>query len=261
MTPDADRDSSSSTALVLDHVAKSYDGLAPVLLDLSLEVPEGQFVSVIGPSGCGKSTLLRIIAGLESPDAGTVLLFGRDVAASRKNKAIGYVPQSLALLAWRTVLENVQLPLEVGGTHSSGGPTRDPKALLSSFGLASVLDRRPSELSGGMRQRVAIARALVSAPSLLLLDEPFSSLDEITREVLRHELLELWQDAPTTVVFVTHSVTEAVLLSDSVVVLGARASIAPVAIAIDLARPRGDLVELTSGFIELERKVRLALRR
>lgn len=247
--------------LVVEHVTKTYESTKTIALaDVSLSVASGQFVTIIGPSGCGKSTLLRILAGLEQADAGSVSIFGESVDRARENKHIGYVPQSLALLPWRNVLGNVQLPLQLGKRAASRTADRDPVEILQSFGLGDVLDRLPAELSGGMRQRVAIARAFAFSPAILLMDEPFSALDEITGEMLRHQLLEFWENNQTTVVFVTHSVSEAVLLSDVVVVLGRAPGQVRAVIPVDLPRPRSDLVELTDEFHELERTLRIALR-
>jgi NitT/TauT family transport system ATP-binding protein len=229
------------------------------LLDVSLTAARGEFVTIIGPSGSGKSTLLRIIAGLIRPDEGTVSIFGESVERAQANKHIGLVPQALALLPWRTVQQNVQLGLEVN-RRADKQKRRDPVEILQAFGLGAVLDVRPAELSGGMRQRVAIARAFALEPAVLLMDEPFNALDELTADVLRHQLLELWQTTGTTVVFVTHSVSEAVLLSDRVIVLSSSPGSVRASVAIDLARPRGELIELTDAFRDAERSVRLALR-
>ena len=253
--------SRSQGGLVVDRVTKIYDeSRAPALLDISLTIAPGSFVTIIGPSGCGKSTLLRILAGLEREDSGAVSIFGESVDRARENKHIGYVPQSLALLPWRSVLDNVRLPLEIGRRVDAQEGDRDPEEILRAFGLGDVLNRHPAELSGGMRQRVAIARVFALAPAVLLMDEPFSSLDEMTSEVLRHELLTLWQNNRTTVVFVTHSVSEAVLLSDEVVVMSPSPGEIREVIRIDLERPRDNLVEITHDFHELERTVRLSLR-
>jgi len=253
--------SRSPSGLVVNRVTKAYDGSGPpALRDISLTVAPGSFVTIIGPSGCGKSTLLRILAGLEHQDSGSVSIFGESVDRARENKHIGYVPQSLALLPWRSVLDNVRLPLQIGRNIAAREGDRDPEEILRAFGLGDVLNRRPAELSGGMRQRVAIARVFALAPAVLLMDEPFSSLDEMTSEVLRHELLTLWQNNRTTVVFVTHSVSEAVLLSDEVVVMSPSPGEIREVIEIDLDRPRDNLVEITPAFHEFERRVRLSLR-
>jgi NitT/TauT family transport system ATP-binding protein len=246
-------------------VTKSFGSgrqVTTALEGITMSVERGRFVTLIGPSGCGKTTLLRVVAGLTEADAGEVSIFGESVGAARANKHIGFVPQSPALLPWRTVLDNVRLPLQVnrraGERHP--GAVRDPEAILESFGLGGVLDKRPAQLSGGMQQRVAIARAFAFDPALLLMDEPFSALDELTREVLRHELLDLWGAHRKTVLFVTHSVAEAVVLSDAIVVMSAQPGRILSVVEVDLPRPRGELVELTDGFRELERRVRLALR-
>ncbi len=230
------------------------------LRDISLEVPRGRFTTLIGPSGCGKSTLLRVVAGLTGADEGSVSIFGEGVAVARRAKHIGYVPQSPALLPWRSVLGNVRFPLEVNRRAPRAGPSRLPEAILEAMGLGAVLQRRPEELSGGMQQRVAIARAFAFDPALLLMDEPFSALDELTREALRHQLLALWQEDQKTVLFVTHSVTEAVVLSDDVVVLSARPGSVHAVIPIPLARGASAREEGSEPVQALERAVRAALR-
>ncbi len=251
--------------LVVSGVSKTYvteDGPVPALGPVELSVSRGRFVTIIGPSGCGKSTLLRVVAGLERPDNGGISIFGENPEHARRSKHIGFVPQALALLPWRTVLGNARLPLEVNRSAGTGRPkpARDPAEVLRALGLGDVLDRRPAELSGGMRQRVAIARAFAHEPAVLLMDEPFSSLDELTGEVLRRELLQLWQATGTTVLFVSHSVSEAVLLSDEVVVMTHAPGRVAAVIPVTLERPRGDLVEVSETFRVVEREVRLALR-
>jgi NitT/TauT family transport system ATP-binding protein len=206
--------------------------------------------------------LLRLLSGIDRPDEGTISIFGESVNDARHAKKIGFVPQALALLPWRTALDNVRLPFEINRSASTNGrrPARDPADVLRALGLGDVLDRRPAELSGGMRQRVAIARAFVSEPALLLMDEPFSALDELTSEVLRRELLQLWRSTSTTVLFVSHSISEAVLLSDQVVVMTHAPGTVATVIDVKLDRPRGDLVEVTDAFRDCEREVRVALR-
>ena len=230
-----------------------------MLDDLTLSVRRGEFVTLIGPSGCGKTTLLRLAAGLLAPDSGRVSLFGETIAQAAAHKRIGLVPQTPALLPWRSVLDNVLLPLQVNRSAGSGSPA-DPVELLTALGLGEALHRKPHELSGGMQQRVAIARAFVIDPPVLLMDEPFAAVDELTRETLRHELLNVWQASNKTVLFVTHSVAEAVSLSDRVVVMSAVTHGVQRIIDIPLPRPRGDLVETTPDFLELERELRLELR-
>lgn len=255
----------SPPALVVEGVSKAFGPRqAPVaaIEDVSLSLETGQFVTIIGPSGCGKTTLLRIVAGLLQPDSGTVSVFGSSVDRAADAKHIGFVPQSPALLPWRTVLENVRLPLQVNrkADAAEGRASLDPADVLRSFGLGNVLDRRPAQLSGGMEQRVAIARAFVFDPPVLLMDEPFSAVDELTREVLRHELLSVWQGSRKTVLFVTHSIAEAIALSDAVVIMSPHPGTVQKVVPIDLARPRGDLVETTSDFHELERQIRMEIR-
>ncbi|MEF2978681.1 ABC transporter ATP-binding protein [Subtercola sp. YIM 133946] len=272
-TPGAGAATPTSAALdrlIVAEASKSYGrpgarraALAPV--DLSIE--RGQFVSIIGPSGCGKSTLLRLMAGLEHPDSGSVSLFGRSPAEAAASKSIAFMPQVAALLPWSNVLENVKLPSKVnrradarrhpragdpregdpragepGARESSAGAPRpaaaDPVALLTELGLGDSLRALPHELSGGMQQRVAIARAFATQADVLLMDEPFSALDEFTREATQDQLLLLWQKLRTTVVFVTHSVPEAVVLSDVVVVMSPRPGRIASVVPIDAPRPR-----------------------
>lgn len=232
-----------------------------VLDGVDLTVGRGQFVTVIGPSGCGKTTLLRLAAGLLEPDAGAVSVFGDSVAAATAGKRIGFVPQAPALLPWRTVLDNVLLPLQVNRRVPTPDTAPDAVALLTALGLGDALGRRPRELSGGMQQRVAIARAFVFDPPVLLMDEPFAAVDELTRESLRHALLTVWQASGKTVLFVTHSVAEAVALSDVVVVMSATAHGIQRVLPVTLPRPRDELVETTAEFLGLERELRLELRR
>jgi NitT/TauT family transport system ATP-binding protein len=250
--------------VVIDEVSKVFGpaGRRVDALDrVSLDLRRGEFVTVIGPSGCGKSTLLRVVAGLLPADRGRVSIFGETVEKATAAKHIGFVPQSPALLPWRSVIDNVRLPTQVNRRAAADGrDVRDPEELLRAFGLGSVFDRYPSQLSGGMQQRVAIARAYVFGPSVLLMDEPFSALDELTREVQRHELLDFWQANRKTVLFVTHSVPEAVTLSDRIVVMSARPGRVHAVIDVDLARPRRDAVESTPAFHELVEQVRNTLR-
>ena len=205
---------SAGLSVQLDGIGHTFAGGVQTLDDLTLGIESGEFVSLIGPSGCGKSTLLRIIAGLETPTAGTL----KDAAAPRH---LAYVFQDAHLLPWRTVRANVALPLEFDGTPA---PERRRRVtdIVAAVGLADAIDRHPAQLSGGMRMRVSLARALVTQPDLLLLDEPFAALDEITRQNLDEMLRHLWRTHHFTAVFVTHSIAEAVFLSNRAVVLSPR---------------------------------------
>ncbi len=227
-----------------------------VLDGLDLPVRVGEFVSVIGPSGCGKSTLLRIVAGLIPADSGEVTVHGEQVQEATREKLIGLVPQSPALLPWRTVLDNVRLPLRVNRKAHLGRDLPDPRQLLAEFGLADAVDRYPSQLSGGMQQRVAIARAFAFDPAILLMDEPFSSLDELTRDRQRLSLLDFWQSNRKSVLFVTHAVPEAIVLSDRIVVMAPRPGRIAAIVDVDLPRPRTQDSYATEEFRQLEATVR-----
>lgn len=224
--------------IVVSRVCKSFSGPAgriEALGPLDLEVGQREFVSVLGPSGCGKSTLLRVIAGLIAPSDGQVELQGGAVRGPRRD--IGIVFQSPRLLPWRTVLGNIELQLEVRGV---GAAERRARALdlVRTVGLAGFESSYPSQLSGGMQQRVALCRSLIHEPSLLLMDEPFGALDAITREQMNLELQQLCIAMRKTVVLVTHSITEAVFLSDRVAIMSARPGRIVTIIAVDLPRPR-----------------------
>ncbi|WP_338073839.1 ABC transporter ATP-binding protein [Kineococcus siccus] len=239
--------------ILVRSAGKTYrDGEQPTvaLADVDLSVPRGRFVSVIGPSGCGKSTLLRLVAGLEEPDTGDVSIFGATAQQASAAKSIGFVPQVPALLPWLSVLDNVRVLDKVNRRagrrrrEAAGAATErcelagDPVQLLTRLGLGDALAQRPGQLSGGMKQRTAIARAFALQPDVLLMDEPFSALDEFTREAVQLQLLDVWHETRTTVLFVTHSVTEAVLLSDTVVVMAARPGRIAAVLDIGLERPR-----------------------
>ena len=214
---------------------------------VDLDVERGAFVSVIGPSGAGKTTLLKLVGGLLEPTSGTVEIDGLPPSEARRRRAIGFVFQDPSLLPWRTVLENIALPLEL-----SGGRHRDDASeavrLLEMVGLAQFGDYHPHQLSGGMTQRVALARALVFDPEVLLMDEPLGSLDEMTRGAMRYELTRLWELSRKTVVFVTHSIPEAVLLSDRVMVMSSRPGRMLGEVEIDLPRPREESLEHSRRF-------------
>jgi NitT/TauT family transport system ATP-binding protein len=247
----------------VEGIVKSFPsgkGRNLVLDDVSLTIGRGEFVSLIGPSGCGKSTILRIVAGLIEADAGRVVIDGENVKAANRDKAIGLVPQSPALLPWRTVLSNVELAIQINRKASRERRLRDPEDILRSFGLGNALHRHPAQLSGGMQQRVAIARAFVFDPGVLLMDEPFSALDELTRDQQRLGLLNFWQSNRKAVLFVTHSVREAVILSDRIVVMSTHPGRVKTVIDVDLPRPRGEDVYESSGFRRVEHDVRAVLR-
>jgi NitT/TauT family transport system ATP-binding protein len=235
-------------------------GMRVVALEhADLSVRAGEFVSLIGPSGCGKTTLLRLVADLERPTSGELLVTGTSAARARLARAYGYVFQSPVLYDWRTVIGNVMLPLEIMGF---GREERRRRAieLLRMVGLSEFRHRYPWQLSGGMQQRVSIARALAFDPKLLLMDEPFGALDEITREALNLELLRIWGATQKTVLFVTHSIAEAVFLSTRIVVMTARPGRIERVIDVDLPQPRGSETREDPRFFALEREVRESLR-
>lgn len=243
--------------IVVRDLTKAYGDLT-VLEPLDLDVESGTFVSIIGPSGCGKTTLVRVVAGLEPASGGVVTLDGHPPAAARAAKRVAMVPQQPGLLPWRTVEANARLLLDV---RRGANPTDadDPVALLHEVGLGSFLDAHPHELSGGMQQRVALVRALALHAPLLVMDEPFAALDEITRAGMRGLLTRLVDGRGATVLFVTHSIAEAVALSDRVLVMSGRPARVVADIDIDIPRPRRDDVEDDARFVSLCARVRHAL--
>ncbi len=240
-------------------VSKFFGRLA-ALRQVDLDVAPGEFVTVLGPSGSGKTTLLRLIAGLEAPSSGTVLVEGDVPGRGRASKRIGLVPQTPALLPWRTVAQNATLLLDVNRA-ANGADVRSAEDLLAEVGLAEFAGAHPHELSGGMLQRVALVRAMALGAPLLLLDEPFAALDEITRTDMRHLLARLCERQPTTVVLVTHSVPEAVFLSDRVVVLSPRPGRIVGSETIGLPRPRAGEIEDDPAFFGMTTRLRALLRR
>jgi NitT/TauT family transport system ATP-binding protein len=246
-----------TAAVSLRGLRKSF-GTLETIAGIDLDIDEGSFVSVIGPSGCGKSTLLRVVAGLEPATSGAVLVNGEPAIAARRHKQVAMVPQHPGLLPWRTVRANARLLLDVN-RKANGATTNDPIELLERVGLGSFLDARPHELSGGMQQRVALVRALALGAPLLAMDEPLAALDEITRSEMRGLLNQLVEGRNVTTLFVTHSISEAVALSDRVLVTSPRPARIVADVHIDLARPRADDVDDDPRFVELCGKVRHAL--
>ena len=238
------------------------EGDQPVhaLQNVNLNIAAGEFVSFIGPSGCGKTTLMRVIADLEQVTSGTVLVNGVSAAEARQQGAYGYVFQAPALYPWRTVLKNVTLPLEIKGM---GASEREDVAMrqLANVGLAGFEGKFPWQLSGGMQQRVSIARALGFEPKILMMDEPFGALDEITRDRLNEQLLQLWAKERRTVIFVTHSIPEAAFLSSKIVVMSARPGRVVEVIESNLPANRTLDIRETPAFVEIAHRIRQALRK
>jgi NitT/TauT family transport system ATP-binding protein len=254
--------SSGATAadLRVEGVSKAFEsqrGRVEALRDVDLRVEAGQFAAFVGASGCGKSTLLRVIAGIHPATTGTVHLGGEQVTEPRRD--IGMVFQSPNLMPWRDVESNVSLPLEVGGKPDAGARDRVDR-YLKLVGLDEFRKRLPSELSGGMQQRAGIVRALVHDPGLLLMDEPFGAVDVMTRDRLNFEIQALWMQTHKTIVFVTHSIQEAVFLADVVFVFSPRPGTIVERIEVDLPRPRTRELIHTPEFFELEERVRLNVR-
>jgi len=231
----------------------------PALSGIDLEIRGGEFVSLIGPSGCGKSTLLRLIGDLTAPTRGSVAVNGKSAHAARLGRDYGIVFQAPVLFDWRTVEANVRLPLELIGMRRGERNAR-ARAMLELVELGDFTRHYPYQLSGGMQQRVAIARALAVEPAILLMDEPFGALDEMTRERMNSEVLRIWQQTGTTIVFVTHSIPEAVFLSTRVVVMSARPGRITRLVAVDLPQPRNELTREDPRYFELVTEVREALR-
>jgi NitT/TauT family transport system ATP-binding protein len=251
----------TANAVTLDKVSMTFrgrSGSTAALEEIDLHVAAGEFVSLIGPSGCGKSTLLRIVGDLISPTGGNVEVNGKPAHDARLARDYGIVFQAPVLFDWRTVEGNVRLPLEllrVAGKEREGRV----REMLELVELGGFLNHYPRQLSGGMQQRVAIARALALQPALLLMDEPFGALDEMTRERLNGEVLRIWAQTGTTVIFVTHSIPEAVFLSTRVVVMSPRPGRISRIVSIDLPQPRNDQTRETERYFELVTKVRESL--
>jgi NitT/TauT family transport system ATP-binding protein len=228
------------------------------LSGIDLEVSRGELLTLLGPSGCGKSTLLRAVADLVTPSTGEIRVHGSAAATARRRRDIGFVFQDPALLPWRTALQNVELPLEVAeGAKHKGKAT--PRELLELVGLKGWESAFPHELSGGMRQRVSIARALVSDPKILLMDEPFGALDEITRDRLNEELRRVWRDTGTTILFVTHSIYEAAYLGQRVLMLAANPGRVREIVPVGLPETRTLDIRETADFVALAAYLRRVL--
>jgi len=271
MTPDAPDQSERTDAVAapataapavraagVSKVFPTKTGDVAALSDVDLDVAAGEFVALIGPSGCGKSTLLRLIADLDQASAGTLEIFGKPAKRARADQDYGIAFQQAGLLPWRTVGANMALPLELHGTGRSERSARVAE-LAELVGLTDFVDRYPDQLSGGMQQRVAIARALAARPKLLLMDEPFGALDEMTRERLQTELTRIAAETAAAVVFVTHSIPEAVFLSDRVVVMSPRPGRITDVIDVGLGTERSEALRESPEFFDRVTAVREAL--
>lgn len=249
-------------AIDVTSVAKAFQGTDSVtvaLEDVSFQIRVGEFVSLIGPSGCGKSTLLRLVSGLIQPTAGQITVNGLAPVDARRKRQFGIVFQSPVLFDWRTVEQNVAMPLQVMKESRSKADARVTE-LLGLVGLSDFRRHYPWQLSGGMQQRVSIARALTFAPPFLLMDEPFGALDMITRDRMAGELLRIWSSTPgTTVMFITHSIPEAILLSDRIVVMSARPGRIVGTVEVDLPRPRTEAIRESAAFYRYENDLRRTL--
>ena len=247
---------STEAVVSLKGVSKVFaKGQVTAVQGIDLEVGKGEFVSLIGPSGCGKSTLLRIVGDIVEPSGGEVTVNGKPARRARLDRDYGIVFQSPVLYDWRTVAKNISLPLEMLGWSRAKRSER-VEAMLDLVELTGFAGHHPWELSGGMQQRVSIARALSFSPALLLMDEPFGALDEMTRERLNMELLQIWAETQSTVIFVTHSISEAVFLSTRVVVMSARPGRITSVVPVDLPQPRAFETREDPRFFELVTQVR-----
>jgi NitT/TauT family transport system ATP-binding protein len=261
-TTDATNASAARAVVELRDVQKTFGaagGRVQALSDINLDIRAGEFISLIGPSGCGKSTLLRIVGDLIAPTSGQVIVNGKPAHQARLDRDYGMVFQAPVLFDWRTVARNVELPLEVIGRPKAEREAK-AKEMLGLVELAEFASHHPWQLSGGMQQRVAIARALALDPAILLMDEPFGALDEMTRERMNLELLRIWDRTGTTVIFVTHSIPEAVFLSTRVAVMSARPGRITRVIPIDLPRERNVDTREMERYFELVTEVRESLR-
>ena len=247
--------SAKDIEISLKNIGMEYQNGVTALTNVSIDIKKGEFVSLLGPSGCGKTTLLRIIADLLKPTSGEVTVGGETPTEARLKRKYGIIFQSPVLYDWRTVKKNVMLPMEILKVPK---PDREERAMqmLELVGLTDFADRYPKQLSGGMQQRVGIARALAIQPEILLMDEPFSALDEFTCEKLHEDLLRIWRKTDKTIVFVTHNIAESVFLSDRVCVLSPHPGRLSALIDIDLPRPRTAEIKNTIEFTDYVAKIR-----
>lgn len=261
MAPERGQDNAQTVIDIKDLslVFETNDGPVHALSNINLDIKRGEFVSFIGPSGCGKTTLMRVVADLERPTSGSVTVNGKTPEQARLDRSYGYVFQAAALFPWRTIEDNISLPLEIMGYSAAERKTRIEKNLalvnLSGFGK-----KFPWQLSGGMQQRASIARALSFDPDMLLMDEPFGALDEIVRDHLNEQLLKLWAATQKTVIFVTHSIPEAVFLSTKIVVMSPRPGRIHEIIDCDLGPDRTLEIRETEAFVKIAHRVREGLR-
>lgn len=248
----------STTEIMLKDIGMVYkteDKEVCALTNVSIDIQKGEFVSLLGPSGCGKTTLLRVMADLLQPTSGEITVGGESPKEARLKQRYGIVFQSAVLYDWRTVLQNVMLPLEIMKIPRAER-VKKAEQMLELVGLSNFANAYPRELSGGMQQRVGIARALAINPEILLMDEPFSALDEFTREKLHEDLLKIWRKTNKTIVFVTHNIAESVFLSDRICVLSPHPGRLSAIIDVDLPRPRTQEIKNSQKFTDLVAKVR-----
>lgn len=256
------RNSTSSTTptVSINNVKKVYENKVVAVQNVNLDVQEGEFISIVGPSGCGKSTIFRLIAGLEEASSGTLKILGENPEHVRKKNEISYVFQDATLMPWSSTIKSIMLPLQLRGVPESERLVKADR-VLKLVGLEKYGSALPRQLSGGMKMRASIARALIADPRLLLMDEPFGALDEITRQTLQDELLEIWRkDSKTTILFVTHNVYEAVYLSTRVIVMSPQPGRIVADIPISEPFPRGEKFRLTPKFNEYISQVSEALK-
>lgn len=259
MSATAERVAPRGGGIQIDHVSMAYrdkkGNEVQALSDINLHIEKGDFVSLLGPSGCGKTTLLRLVADLIQPTQGSILIDGETPRQVRDQQKFGIVFQSPVLFDWRTVRRNVELPLEVKGLPA-GERRKTADKMLGMVGLTDFAEKYPDQLSGGMQQRVNIARAFACGPELLLMDEPFSALDEFTKESMQEFTLDIWDETQKTVLFVTHNIVEAVYLSNRICVLSPHPGRLSAVIEDDLPRPRPPRIKQTQRFNDLVTKVR-----